>query len=67
MSEWHVTPDYILNNWTEELFNLMVEKLVERKERETEAIKSRSSGDTKVSDKALFQKANNLIEVKSGD
>ena len=36
MVEWHVTPDYIVNNWTDELFNLMAEKLVERKTRELE-------------------------------
>jgi len=40
MSEWHVTPDYITNNWTDELFDLMVEKLIERKNRETSAIKN---------------------------
>jgi len=34
MAEWHVTPDYMLNNWTDELFDLMVEKLIERKKRE---------------------------------
>ncbi len=67
MSEWHITPDYIINNWTDELFNLMVEKLVERKGREVDAIKSRSSGETRVPDKALFQKASNMIEVKRGD
>lgn len=35
MSEWHVTPDYIVNNWTDELLDLMIEKLVERRKRET--------------------------------
>ena len=34
MTEWHVTPDYIVNNWTDELFDLMVEKFIERKKRE---------------------------------
>ena len=34
MSEWHITPDYIVNNWTDELFDLMVEKLVDRKDKE---------------------------------
>lgn len=31
MVEWHLPPDYIVNNWTEELLNLMVEKLAERR------------------------------------
>ena len=32
MAEWHITPDYIVNNWTDELLNLMVEKLTARKQ-----------------------------------
>ena len=66
MSEWHVTPDYILDHWTDELFNLMVEKLAERKEREANAIKGRSSSP-KVSDEFLFKQASNMIEVKRGN
>ena len=34
MSEWHLPPDYIVSNWTDELLNRMVDKLTERKERE---------------------------------
>lgn len=37
MAEWHITPDYIVNNWTDELLNLMVDKMVERKKREQPA------------------------------
>lgn len=40
MVEWHVTPDYIVNNWTDELLNLMTEKLVERKEMKPQASES---------------------------
>ena len=58
MVEWHTTPDYIVNNWTDELLNLMIEKLVERKQKETQP---RQSG--KVSDKLLFAQAKNLIKV----
>jgi len=39
MAEWHVTPDYIVNNWTNELLDLMVKKLNERWERQSQAIK----------------------------
>ena len=63
MSEWHVTPDYIINNWTDELFNLMIEKLSERKHRELVAISSGDSGGYKVSDKTLFARARNMIKV----
>lgn len=65
LSEWHVTPDYIVNHWTNELLDLMLEKLMERK-------KPRETGDSgghKVSDSTLFARAGNLIEVvkKNGD
>ena len=58
MTEWHITPDYIVNNWTDELLDLMVEKLVERKKRETPP---KDSG--KVPESVLFAKAKNLIKV----
>ena len=64
MVEWHVTPDYIVNNWTDELLDLMVSKLVERKQRETQAMQPSSSREGyKVPDKALFAKGKNLIKV----
>jgi len=62
MAEWHVTPDYIINNWSDELLDLMIEKLTERKNRATRP----ASGDTgghMVSDKILFAQASNLIKV----
>ena len=56
MSEWHVTPDYIQEHWTDELLNLMIEKLNERH--------GEKPSSPKVSDKTLFAQAKNLIEVK---
>jgi len=41
LAEWHITPDYIANNWTDELLDLMVEKLVERKKQENQATKGK--------------------------
>lgn len=38
MSEWHVTPDYIVSHWTDELLDLMVRKLTERKMREASPV-----------------------------
>ena len=72
MAEWHITPDYITNNWTDELFELMCDKLSKRKKREVETIKGRSStlssGVERVSDTELFAKAGHLIKVvKDGD
>jgi hypothetical protein len=36
--EWHLPPEYILDNWTDEELEIMVEKLVERKDRELRAL-----------------------------
>ena len=63
MTEWHQPPDYIVNNWTDELLDLMVEKLIERKQREVQAMKPGDSGGYKVPDSALFARASNLVKV----
>lgn len=68
--EWHITPDYIINNWTDELLSLMTTKLVERKGKELKAIKTPNALKTpnKVSDIELFSMAKNVIkEKKSGN
>jgi len=65
MVEWHITPDYISNNWTDELFTLMCEKLTERKKRELDAMQSKKPGDKVVSDKELLAKMG--IKVKHGN
>ena len=56
MAEWGVTPDYIENNWTDELLQLMLDKLIERRTR------SNTKTSVKVSDKVLFSKASNMIK-----
>ncbi len=61
MSEWHVTPDYIVNNWTDELLNLMVEKLVERKKQEQPESTPRSRGTVSAEELSLL--SNNMIKV----
>lgn len=66
MAEWHLPPDYIVNNWTEELLNLMVEKLTERKQRETKAIEksgSQTPKDQSVSIETLSAMSGGLIKV----
>jgi len=69
MSEWHVTPDYIINNWTDELFNLMVEKLVERKGRIPGALQEpKPQQDSSVSIETLAAMSRGMIKVeKSGN
>jgi len=62
--EWHVTPDYIVVHWTDELLELMADKLRERKERESRAARGETE---KVPDEVLFNNASNLIEVKHGN
>ena len=58
MSEWHITPDYIVNNWTDELLNLMTEKLVERMNPKKE-----SAPDNTVSTETLAARSGGLIKV----
>ncbi len=58
MSEWHVTPDYIVNNWTDELLDLMIKK---RNERLNKPVKL--PDEYKASDDALFAQAKNLVKV----
>ena len=68
LAEWGLTPDYIFDNWTEEVFSLMVEKLVARKARESG--EKKHSGDVKVSEKTLFAQAGKnikVVEKKHGD
>lgn len=45
MSEWHVPPTQIVAEWSEELLGLMVERMIERKERQSKT--SSSDGNTK--------------------
>jgi len=61
MAEWHLPPDYIMSHWTEELFVLMVDKLILRKRKESEAISGHSSGRT-IPDDQFFKEAG--IKVK---
>jgi hypothetical protein len=52
-----LSPEFILSNWTKEEFDLMLEKMNERYERQNEAVNnpdSRQSGDRRVSDKEAF-------------
>jgi hypothetical protein len=59
-----LTPEYINDNWTDEEFTLMVEKLNERKQREVNVMQSRGSEtDAMVSDKELFSELGNRIKI----
>jgi len=62
MVEWHVTPDYVVNNWTEELFSLMIEKLIKRSKRISGTIPNNT-----VSAELLAARSRGMIEVKHGD
>jgi hypothetical protein len=64
LSEWGLSPDYIVNHWTHELFDMMVDKLVERKQRESQGVKQPGQ----VKDKELFNRMGKLVKVvKRGD
>ena len=62
MFEWHTTPDYIVTNWTDELFELMVVKMVERKNRETDAM-NKTSGKRVTSDGSGLKRMGNMVKV----
>ena len=64
MAEWHLPPDYIVNNWTDELLDLMTEKLVERRERESNAMKgNKTPKDHSVSSETLAARSRGMIKV----
>lgn len=66
MVAWHVTPDYIVTHWTDELLDLMVEKLVERKERETpnaDTPRGEPLGKHAVSPESLAAMSNDMIKM----
>ena len=72
MAEWHVTPDYIAEHWTEELLRLMVDKLVERKKREASPPSGgfqspsqapRKERDKMIPDSELFAKLGDCMKV----
>jgi len=62
LAEWHITPNYIVSNWTEELLELMVTKLVERKQHEADAI----SGTTSTNIESLETISGGKIKVVKG-
>lgn len=56
LAEWGTTPEYIVNNWTDEELDLMVIKLAERKIREkAEAMGAKV--EPKPSEEAFFRQA----------
>lgn len=62
-----MAPEYILNNWTDEMFTLMCRKLTERKQREMESIQSPGiiqGGLRKISDSEMFQLLGDRVEIK---
>ena len=60
MTVWHISPDYIANNWSDELLALMLEKLSERN-----APKGNKPPEANISDTALIAKASNLVSYKT--
>ena len=63
MAEWHQSPDYIVDNWTDELLDLMVKKLVERKQQKPKpASLTVGPEDSQVSEESIFARAKNLIK-----
>ena len=53
-----------MSSWTDELLDLMLEKLIERKKREVDTMKGRSNT---VSAETLASRSHGMVEVKHGD
>lgn len=47
MVEWGISPIDIVDTWTEEMMDLMIDKMIERKRRESKAWESTSSSAPK--------------------
>lgn len=68
MAEWHVTPDYIVNNWTDELLELMLDKLLNRIGKERYVVKPELTDGRFVPDHILFNQLKGAIKVvKNGN
>ena len=63
MAEWHIPFDYIVQNWTDEQFDLMCEKLEARKKRELNAAKGRHT----VPIETLAASSRGAIRLEHGD
>lgn len=63
MTEWHIDPVYITENWTEEMLGVMVDKLVERKQRELNTLAGKHQGSEYVSPETLAQVSRGSIKV----
>ncbi len=61
MVEWHIPFDHILTHWTDEQLDVMVEKLLARKKRESGSPAANTDAG-KVPDAALFQQAKNIVK-----
>ena len=66
LAEWHLPPDYIVTHWTDELFGLMADALISRKQREMKATEGKSTTPTqkKVSVTELANMTNMVKVVK---
>ena len=61
MAEWGLAPDYIASNWTDELLDLMIAKLVVRKNKLVEAVKGGNPNQA-VSDIELFRQMGDNVK-----
>ncbi|MDD2666897.1 MAG: hypothetical protein PHQ37_07960, partial [Methanocellales archaeon] len=62
LTEWHIDPVYIDANWTDEMLQVMLDKLVARKKRINDAI-SGNQGDDIVSEETLLAQMGNKVQV----
>ncbi len=63
MVEWHLTPEYIIANWTDEKFSLLIEKLASRKKGYKKDNPQVAQVDQSVSAEALAATSRGMIKV----
>jgi len=66
MAEWHQPPDYIVSHWTDELFGLMADSLISRKQREMKAMGSKQPAQQKKASVTDLANMTNMIKVVKG-
>lgn len=65
LAEWHLDPLYIVDNWTDEMLELMVNALAKRHKMLSDAYSGKHPEPEirRVADSALFRQMGNKIKV----
>lgn len=62
LAEWHIDPIVISDTWTDEMLQLMLEKLVDRKERLNRTLSEGDSAGDEVPDETFFSQLGSRVK-----